>query len=116
MRALPNTTAGTTLAKHHPAADTAAVVTIAAVAGQRHVIDWIHFGYDKVSDAVETLTVAIAGTTVWQISIPVDVDVSGPHFISFPHGLYGTGLNEAVVVTLSASGNTCTGKVNVGYR
>lgn len=106
------------LATHLPAADTAAIVTIAAVAENRHAIDWISWSYDKDNAAAETLTLAIAGVTVatWYIPIAAATTQTGPpRHIPFPQPIIA-GVNQAVVVTLSASSGTSKGTVTVGYR
>jgi len=103
-------------AYHAPVADTAAVVTIAAVANQFHVVDSIHFGFDVATDAAKNLLITFGGTTKFSIDIPLAVTNVGPHEMVFPRGLYTKTLNEAVVVTLSADGAGAIGKVNVTYR
>lgn len=120
MIGLPNTSVTQKNAKDHPAANTEAEVEIAAVADSAigghktiHVLKWIHFSFDAASGAVETLTVAIGGTTVWQIDIPNAAIVD---FISFGKGMYSVNGNEALVVTLSASAGGAKGKVNIGYE
>lgn len=121
MIGLPDTTRIQKNAKHHPAANTAAVVTVAAVANDAngkktiHVLKWIHYSFDADPGAVETLTVAIGGTTVWQINIP-NGTVAWPKSVPFGRGLYSTSGNEALVVTLSASAGGASGKVNIGYE
>jgi hypothetical protein len=103
---------------HAPAADTAAVATVDAVASDFWVLDSIHFGYDKAPGDVETLVVTIGGVTVFTLYIPNDIDVAGPHEVLFPKGLYVgvNNKNEALVVTLSAATGTCKGSVNITYR
>ena len=104
---------------HHPAADTAAVCTVAANALQTWVLDWILWSYDKVNPtAAETVTVTIGGDTVLIIDIPVGAagTPQAPQFVPFPKGLYKPAKNEALVVTLSANSGTTTGKMNIGYH
>jgi hypothetical protein len=106
------------LSTHAPAADTAAVVTLAAPTdGSRHVIDWISWSYEKDNAAAETLILAIAGSTVATWYIPVGAATANPpprHIPFIPP--ITAGKNEAVVVTLSACADTTKGAVNVGYR
>lgn len=106
---------------HQPAANTAAVVNIAADAQEYWVIDSIEWSYDAAPTG-GNLLVTIGGTTVFS----VDITAAGPgHFdwSNAPRYTTGTGagggkptLNEAVVVTLAAGGASVTGKVNVRYR
>ena len=96
---------------HFPAADTAAIVTIAALAGKVHVIDVIHWSFDADPAAAKSLTVVIGGTTVFH----VEIIKGGPGFLPFPGGLYGDA-NEAAVVTLAADNAGAKGKVNVITR
>lgn len=114
MKGLPNTTTTRKHKTHAPNADTAAIATVAAVAGEYHVLDWIHYSFDDASGAVETLIVEIDSATVWQ------VDISNaaypPGTIYFPGGLYNTTVNQELKVTLSASAGGKKGKVNIGYR
>jgi hypothetical protein len=105
------------LARHAPAADAAAVVTIAAVANNRHVIRQIDCSYSggAVVPVVATLTVAIAGATVWEVLLPKVLDV---YSFYFPYGLYDAdSLNQAIVVTLADPGQAgTTGTLNVFYE
>lgn len=92
---------------HTPAANTAAVVTLAAAgAGVSNVIRGIAWGYSeaptggglKIEDGVSTTVFSVPITT------------AGPGFIP----VFGKGsANTALVVTLAAGGETCVGSVNV---
>lgn len=97
-------------AKDHPVANTAAAVSLAAEAQQRHVIDQIAWSYAGTPTA-GNLKIAVAGVDVWSVDIVAD----GPGFIPFPNG-FDCGVNKLVVVTLAAAGAACTGKLNVSYR
>lgn len=103
---------------HAPAADTAAVVTIAADADEFWALDSIHYGYDKAPGGVETLVVTIGGVVKHTGYVPNDINNAGPHEALFPGGLYvgPKNKNEALVVTLSAATGTCKGVVNITYR
>jgi hypothetical protein len=93
---------------HAPAADTAAVVTLAAAGeGVSHVITGIYFGYDDTPTG-GSLTVTDGGSTVFQIP----VTAAGAGFIPFDPPLKGTA-NSEVVVTLAAGGGSVSGAVNV---
>jgi hypothetical protein len=103
---------------HAPAADTAAVVTVAAVAREFWVLDSIHYGYDRAPGAARTLTVTIGGVTKHTEYIPADIDRAGPHEVIFDKGLYvgENNKNEALVVTLEADDGGASGSVNITYR
>lgn len=94
---------------HEPAANTAAIVTVAAVADSAIVLDTIEWSYsgDPTNGA---LTVEDgAGTTVKKI----DITKGGPGQLVFPNGLQFTE-NTAVVVTLAAG--AVNGIVNVSPK
>lgn len=93
---------------HEPAANTAAVVTLAAETNTVHVLHAAHGGYDAAPTAGKLLTIAIGGSTVRAIPVAV----AGPFSIKFPRGLRGT-KNQALVVTLAAGGAGITGKVSI---
>lgn len=114
MRTHPDPGAISRNAKHHPAATTAAVVTIAADADHFWVIDRVDVSFDQDPTSAETLTIAINAVTVWKIDIP-NGWADGHLGFLFPHGLYTTVKNQAVTVSLSAP-TAGTGKVNVSYR
>ena len=103
---------------HHPAANTAAVCTVAANRLQTWVLDWILWSYDTWVKDVETLTVAIGGSTVAMIDIPKTADGTpyAPQYIPFKKGLYKPYKNQKLVVTLSAGGQATSGKLNIGYH
>ena len=106
------------LSTHAPAAATAAVVTLSAPTdGSRHVVDWISWSYDTVTAGIETLVLAIAGSTVatWYIPIGNAGANAVPQHLTFSPPITA-GKNEAVVVTLSDPGGAIKGAVNVGYR
>lgn len=93
-----------------PAANTAAVVTLAAVAGQRHRITAIAYSY-TAAPAGGTLTVVDGATPL----IDIDVTSSGEVWAVLPPGgLVGTA-NTAMTITLTAGGAGISGKLSVGY-
>ncbi len=99
--------------KHHPAADTPAVVTLAAGGADiRWVIDSIHYSFDAAPAAEKKLNITVAGTEQWAVE---GITGAGVGEINFPCGFWG-GLNEAVVVTLEADTAGAVGKVNITYR
>lgn len=91
---------------HTPAANTAAVVTLAAAgAGKVNVIRGIAWGYSSAPTG-GNLTIKDGDATVF--SVPVTG--AGPGFIP----VYGAGsINKALVVTLAAGGEDVVGSVNV---
>lgn len=110
MIGLPDTT---TTRKHATVTlDAAAVITLAAVAGAKHVLDWLHGSYSAQPTAGSTVIVTINGVTVWQES----VTAAGHFQFPFPGGLYNPANNQAMVITLSDPGGAIVGKVNIGYR
>ena len=93
---------------HQPAANTAAIVTLAADSEQCHVITSITFGYNATPTA-GSVVVTAGGVTIF--SVPVVA--AGPGQIQFPYGLHNdSALNEAVVITLAAAGASVTGRIN----
>lgn len=92
---------------HTPAADTAAVVTLAAAGeGVSNVIRGVAWGYSEAPTDGSLTIEDGAGTTVF--SVPITA--AGPGFIP----VFGKGsANKALVVTLAAGGGTCVGSVNV---
>lgn len=112
MFTAPNKTAKVTAGYDFPAANTNAVVTLAATSGVIHVIKKISGSYSgTLASAPYTLTVAIGGTTVWSVAL----SAVGTFDFDFPDGLHGAE-NTAVVVTLPAGGASGTGKLNVSYQ
>lgn len=114
MKTFPSPLAVVVNAKSHPAANTAAVVTLAADAQGMHVIDHMTYSYEGGATTDETLTVTIGGVTKYAQYI----NASKNQEIPLPGGLYNQALtkNEEVIATLSASGAGATGKLNVVYR
>ena len=92
---------------HAPAANTAAVVTLSAVAGRRHVIAGLYFGYDSAPTG-GALTITDDGNTVFQVPITSE----GLGFLPFDPPVQGTA-GKAVVVTLAAGDSGVSGKLNL---
>ena len=91
-------------ASHYPASNTAAVITIAAVAGFQHFIHGVQWSY-SAEPTGGRLTVTVNAVTVWD----ADVISGGPGGFSFE---IPGGTNQAVVITLAAGGAGITGKLN----
>lgn len=96
-------------AKHHPGADnTAAVVTLAAVANKRNVVHGVTWSYNKLTPAAAGgISITNGGTVVNGF----DIVQGGPG--SLPLSVVGS-VNAAVVVTLAAISDS-QGKLNVDY-
>jgi len=93
---------------HEPAANTAAVVTLAAPgAGVSNVIGQVTWSYDGEPTS-GTLTIAQGATTIFK----VDITTSGPGPISWPVPMKFAA-NSVVTVTLAAGGAGISGIVNV---
>ena len=93
---------------HEPAADTAAIVTLAAAGTDTsNVIGLIAWSYDGAPTGSLTIEDG-AGTTVFKINITS----SGPGF--FPFGTPMKGCTDTVmIITLSAGGAGVSGIINV---
>jgi hypothetical protein len=92
---------------HVPAANTAAIITIAGVAGRKHILHQVQWSY-SAAPVAGRLTVTVNAITVFD----VDVISGGPG--GFGLEIAG-GTNQAVVITLAAGGGTTVGKLNVQY-
>jgi hypothetical protein len=93
---------------HEPAANTAAVVTLAAPgAGVSHCLALVAWSYDG-DPTSGSLTITDGGSTVFK----VDITSGGPGFFMFTPPLKGTA-NAAVVATLAAGGGTVSGIVSL---
>lgn len=106
--------------RNAPSADTVAVVTLTAIADERHVIRKITCSYRGGTPTGAGLTVTIGGTTVWGVDLPL-VDNERPYDIDFPFGLYDSsdaGVNSEVVVTATDPGTatSCSATLNVQYE
>jgi len=93
-----------------PAANTAAVLTYAAVADLAHVLDYVAWSYSGGIPVGGNLTITVGGGTVFSVDIPDE----GAGFVPvFKRGA----IFSAMVVTLAAGGLGITGKVNaIGKR
>ena len=94
-------------AMHVPAGNTAAVITIAAVANRKHWLHNIQWSY-SADPTGGRLTVTSGGVTKFD----VDIITGGPG--GFGLEIVG-GVNEEVVITLAAGGGVIVGKLNAQY-
>lgn len=95
--------------KHEPAANTAAVITYAAVSGQKHVIGGVAWSYNGAPTGGNLKIEDVSGTVVFS----VDITAAGPGFIPFTPPMRQAAPNTALIITLSAAGAAVTGKVSV---
>jgi len=94
---------------HEPAANTAAVVTLAAAGvGISHVLGLAAWSYDGAPTAGSLTIEDGAGTTVFK----VDITAAGPGYFPFVPGLKGTA-NAAMIATLAAGGGGVNGIISV---
>lgn len=92
---------------HAPAANTAAVVTFAAVTGKRHHLVYIAWSYSATPTGGNLKVEDASGTTV----LDVDITAGGPGSLQFENPLRGE-VGNALIVTLAAGGAGISGKVN----
>ena len=91
-----------------PAANTAAVVTYAGVAGQSHIItgfSWSYYGGIPVGGNIQVAD---------GVNVVFDIDIAeeGCGFFTFPDGKQGT-VGAAMTITLAAGGAGITGKLSI---
>lgn len=110
MRNSPNINYTELTASHYPAINTAAVVTIAAGADDRWVLDRIWYSYDTTPTG-GSLVVSFGGVTKLSLAIPAAGE--GELLLD---GFHNLTKNEAVVVTLASGGAGAIGKLTVKYR
>lgn len=110
MRLPPNGIVETKNAKHTPAANTAAVVTLTADEDHIHVIKdiWWSYGADPTNGEVN---ITAGGTEIYSIL----VTNKGPGHIEM-NGFHNGTKNEEVVVTATAGGSAISCTLNVQYR
>jgi hypothetical protein len=95
---------------HHPAVNTAAVITRAAVADSIHVLHRLTASLDRDFTNVARLSVAVNAVEIWGL----DLQDKGVYDFDFgAHGLHMNVKNQAMVITLGAGGGLSDlGKVN----
>ena len=109
MRGAPNPRATFQMTPHEPAANTAAIVTLAARAGERRVISQIDYSLSGTIASAPALTITGLHGGTYSIVVPAAVAVNQ---LRFSQPLVGL-VNTAVVVTLAAAGASAIGKINV---
>jgi hypothetical protein len=112
MKGLVNLMA-TVVPKAASQAITAAVITLAATAGVRHVVDQVFGGYDT-DPAAGSLTIAVTvnGTAV---SMVVPITDNSPFNIPLQHPLQGD-VGTAITITLAGGGGAVVANVNALTR
>lgn len=94
-----------------PGANAQAQVTFAAVAGSRHMFEYVAWSYDD-DPTGGNLTIHDGAGNTW---FNIDITSKGPGFIPFTPEMSPVG--SALYVTLTAGGAGISGKVNVmGHR
>jgi hypothetical protein len=93
-----------------PAANTAATITVTAVAAKKHKLVKIGYSYNATPTGGNIKVEAPAGTVMWTM----DVGALGEKLIDFAYPL-AMPVNTNMVVTLAAAGATVTGKLNIQY-
>ena len=94
--------------RHAPeTANTAAVITVAAAAGEIHVLESLEWSTDGTPTNCR-LTAVVDGNTI----VDVYITAAGPGQLHFPRGRYFPGsVNKAMVITLSAAGAGVSGSL-----
>jgi hypothetical protein len=90
------------------AVNTAVVITITGVAGQRIRITHLSYQYAQ-SPTAGGITVVVNGVTIWQLGIGSIVD----QYPSLPPGGLVCAAGQSAVITLAAAGATVVGTLNV---
>lgn len=97
---------------HKPSSNTAAVVTIAAVTGVAHELEFISFSYDAAPTNGNLKIESPSGTTLQEFY----VTAAGPGFIPFSGSAVKGASGQAMIITLAAGGSGVSGIVNVLQR
>lgn len=113
MRTIVNPVAVVVPNAHAPAANTAAVITLAAASGTRHVVDKIFGGYD-LTPTGGSLTIA-STVLATAVSMVMPIGTIGPIVLNLDPPLQGDD-NTAITITLAAGGAGVTGKINALTR
>lgn len=113
MKGLVNLTSAVVPKADAPAVNTAAVITLAAAAYTRHVVDQITGGYNTAPTGGSlTIAATVNGTAVSQV---IPITSAGGFVIRNEPPLQGDE-NTVVTITLAAGGAGVTGKLNALTR
>ena len=91
-----------------PAQATAAVITYAAVVGQRHVVGQIVCSYSATPTGGNLKIEDVSGNTIFSVDIPA----AGVFVFPFPVPLRAAAQNTAMIITLASGAGTVVGKLN----
>lgn len=113
MQSNVNLTATAIPKAHAPTADTAAIITLTATAGVRHVLDLVAGGYSAAPTG-GSLTIAstVEGTAVSQV-IPI---IEGGGFVMRIDPPIQGDVNTEIKITLAAGSGAVVGKINAMTR
>lgn len=100
-----STLAGVTESKHVPAANTAAVITLAAAEGRRHVAHYIQWSYSAAPTGGRLTVEDGAGNII----LDLDITAAGPGGLTLV--LIGSA-NTQMIISLAAGGAAVVGKIN----
>ena len=113
MQGIVNLVARAIPKAHAPAADTEAVITLAATALTRHVVDLVTGGYSNTpTNGSLTIAATVQGTAVSQV---IPITQGGGFVLRFDPPLQGDE-NTTITLTLAAGGAGVTGTLNAMTR
>ena len=119
MKGIINTDSVVIPKTHVPADNTAAVITLAAATGERHVLDKVFGGYDDNPGAERALTILLTvNDTAVTLTYPVssnDITLDSRFDLNFNPPLQGDEGKE-IVITLPIGGAAIAGKLNAITR
>jgi hypothetical protein len=88
----------------------------ASTTGERWCLDWATISIDTGNAAIETFTITVGSTIVFNIDLPIAVELAlVQHHFAFPHGIW-SGVNEAITLDLSTLSGAEVGNISLGYR
>lgn len=113
MRTNANPEATVVPKAHAPLAATAAIITLAAAAGTRHVVDQVFGSYSAApTGGLLTIALTVGGTAV---SLIVHITAAGPFDFVFAQPLQGDD-NTAITITLASGAGSVVGRINALTR
>lgn len=115
MRGTSSDRGGSKSARATGTAGSDVTVSLSAVDGEQHIIDWVQVSYDAAVSANTPVTIVTNGaTTIYKSFIRAASAIQAEHFLNLAPGLE-CGVGASVVITLGGAG-AVTGELNVGYR
>jgi len=115
MKGIVNLEAVVVPLTHAPNANAAAVITVAALASIRTVVDKVWGGYDLTPNGVNgslSVVVTVLGSLV---TLAMPVPAAGPVILDFKPPIQGD-VATAITITLATGGVGVTGKINALTR